>query len=115
MANRARGEVSLTIGDQAFTVCLTLGTLAELEDALKVESFNEVFTFPDKLSAKYIINFMKAVLRGNKLDESLADQLTIPQFKSFYADLIEVSGLVERKDAKDQSDGPLDGNGGSAG
>jgi hypothetical protein len=34
MANRRRGEVPLELGGQRYTLCLTLGALAELEDAL---------------------------------------------------------------------------------
>ncbi len=37
MANRRRGEVSLTLGGRRYTLCLTLGALAELEDALRAE------------------------------------------------------------------------------
>jgi hypothetical protein len=35
MANRRRGEVPLTLGGRGYTLCLTLGALAELEEALK--------------------------------------------------------------------------------
>lgn len=35
MANRRRGEVPLELGGQSYTLCLTLGALAELEDALR--------------------------------------------------------------------------------
>lgn len=34
MANRRRGEVPLDLGGRHYTLCLTLGALAELEDAL---------------------------------------------------------------------------------
>ena len=35
MANRIRGEVPLELAGQRYTLCLTLGALAELEGALK--------------------------------------------------------------------------------
>ncbi|MFD0934127.1 GTA-gp10 family protein, partial [Methylobacterium trifolii] len=35
MANRRRGEVPLDLGGERYTLCLTLGALAELEDALR--------------------------------------------------------------------------------
>ena len=35
MANRIRGEVPLTLGGRRYTLCLTLGALAELEAALQ--------------------------------------------------------------------------------
>ncbi len=34
MANRIRGEVAATFDGRVYTLCLTLGALAELEDAL---------------------------------------------------------------------------------
>lgn len=36
MANRRRGEVAATIAGRSYTLCLTLGALAELEDAFGV-------------------------------------------------------------------------------
>ena len=36
MPNPRRGEVALAIGDARYTLCLTLGALAELEDAFGV-------------------------------------------------------------------------------
>ena len=37
MPNRRRGEVALQLGDTRYTLCLTLGALAELEDAFGVQ------------------------------------------------------------------------------
>lgn len=36
MPNRRRGEVALEIGGRCYTLCLTLGALAELEDSFGV-------------------------------------------------------------------------------
>ena len=36
MANRRRGEAPLALGEARYTLCLTLGALAELEAALQV-------------------------------------------------------------------------------
>lgn len=36
MANRRRGEIAATIAGRPYTLCLTLGSLAELEDAFGV-------------------------------------------------------------------------------
>ncbi len=35
MANRRRGEVPLDLGGRRYTLCLTLGALADLEDSLR--------------------------------------------------------------------------------
>ena len=37
MPNRRRGEVALQLGDTRYTLCLTLGALAELEEAFGVQ------------------------------------------------------------------------------
>ena len=37
MPNRRRGEVALQLGETRYTLCLTLGALAELEDAFGVQ------------------------------------------------------------------------------
>lgn len=37
MANRRRGEVPLTLGGTRYTLCLTLGALADLEDSLRAD------------------------------------------------------------------------------
>lgn len=37
MANRRRGEIPLALGGRRYTLCLTLGALAELEEALRAE------------------------------------------------------------------------------
>ena len=42
MANRQRGEVDIEIDGKKFSVCMTLGALAELEDVLGVETAGEL-------------------------------------------------------------------------
>ncbi|WP_244472635.1 GTA-gp10 family protein, partial [Methylobacterium sp. Leaf89] len=42
MANRRRGEVALALGPERYTLCLTLGALAELEDALGAADLTEL-------------------------------------------------------------------------
>jgi hypothetical protein len=99
MANKARGEVDLRLGDETIPIVLDLGTLAEMEDALKVESFEQLFQMPEKITAKYLLAFIGAVLKGNALDPARAAEVRFPEFRAFYADLIEASGLAERKES----------------
>lgn len=42
MANKQRGEATIKIGDTEHTICLTLGALATLEDALSVTTAGEL-------------------------------------------------------------------------
>lgn len=66
MANRIRGEVPLELGGQRFTLCLTLGALAELEDALRTGDLAGLAErFGDgHLSTRDLIALLGAALRG---------------------------------------------------
>jgi hypothetical protein len=67
MANPARGEVVLRIGDSEHTLCLTLGALAEIE-ALPRDG--------QTLSAKTLIAILAALLRGGGSSLDVADLRT---------------------------------------
>ena len=65
-ANRRRGEISAELDGQAFTLCLTLGALAELETAYAADDLGalvEKFS-RGKLSALDMIRVIGAGLRG---------------------------------------------------
>ncbi|WP_238256613.1 gene transfer agent family protein, partial [Methylorubrum podarium] len=66
MANRRRGEVPLTLGAERYTLCLTLGALAELEDALGAGDLAGLAErFADgRLAARDVIALLGAALRG---------------------------------------------------
>lgn len=66
MANRIRGEVPLELGGQRYTFCLTLGALAELEDALRAGDLAGLAErFGDgKLATRDLIALLGAALRG---------------------------------------------------
>ena len=66
MPNRRRGEVALDLGDRRYTLCLTLGALAELEDAFGVESLDalaERFS-GGRLSSRDLVRILACGLRG---------------------------------------------------
>lgn len=66
MPNRRRGEVALTLGDTRYTLCLTLGALAELEDAFGVTDLSllaERFS-TGRLSSRDLLTILAAGLRG---------------------------------------------------
>lgn len=74
MPNRRRGEVALALGQQRYTLCLTLGALAELEDAFGVEdlaALAERFG-SGRLSARDLLTLLAAALRGG--GHALADE-----------------------------------------
>lgn len=66
MVNRYRGDAPLHVDGQALPMRLTLGALAELEDAFNVDSLpalGERFA-TGRLSARDIIRILAAGLRG---------------------------------------------------
>ena len=66
MANRRRGEVALQLGDKRYTLCLTLGALAELEEAFGVEdlmALAERFG-TGRLSSRDLLTLLAVALRG---------------------------------------------------
>ena len=65
-ANRRRGEIAATIDGRDCTLCLTLGALAELEDAFAVDDLSALAQrfSSGRLSARDLIRILGAGLRG---------------------------------------------------
>ncbi len=66
MVNRHRGETALMVAGESLPMRLTLGALAELEEAFAVESLPELGErfISGRLSARDIIRIIAAGLRG---------------------------------------------------
>lgn len=108
MVNRARGEVSVEIGGKAYTLAMTLGALAELEDAFGADGFEAVFdaTFA-KLGAKSVSKFISAVAAGNRVEiptDDIADMMPSDAI-AVVQRIIEASGMVERRAAEGDAAG----------
>lgn len=72
MVNRHRGEVSLHAGGETYTLCLTLGALAELEAAYGGEdilALAERFS-SGRLSSADALNLLEAALKGGGHDSA---------------------------------------------
>lgn len=66
MINPRRGEVAATIGGERYRLCLTLGSLAELEHAFGVEDLSALagrFS-QGRLAADDLVRLLGAGLRG---------------------------------------------------
>ncbi|OXE37549.1 MAG: hypothetical protein CGW95_01135 [Phenylobacterium zucineum] len=115
MANVARGEVELQVGGGAYHVALNLGTLAELEDAFGVDSFEDALNtvFTDKLSAKRLIKFLTALFKGNGIEitEEVTKHLRSiePQdlliISNVLLKMMNASGLSQSTEGGGQSEG----------
>lgn len=70
VANRQRGEIEATLDGQAYTLCLTLGALAELEASLATgDLMGLARRFEEgKLSAADAVKVISAGLRGGGTD-----------------------------------------------
>lgn len=66
MANRYRGEISARLDNRDWTLCLTLGALAELENAFEAKNLPELLEkfSSTSLSASDMIKIVCAGLRG---------------------------------------------------
>ncbi|MEM0907094.1 MAG: gene transfer agent family protein [Pseudomonadota bacterium] len=77
MPNRYRGEVGASLDGRAFTLCLTLGAIAELEAAFQADDMTALVDrfSSGKLSARDAITIIGAGLRGagnNVADDEVA-------------------------------------------
>ena len=75
MVNRHRGEVEALLGGERHTLCLTLGALAELEDAFGAQDMLALAQRFEagRLSARDAIRIIGAGLRGAGHDVSDAE------------------------------------------
>lgn len=66
MANARRGEVAATLAGRTYTLCLTLGSLAELEAAFGVDDMSRLSERfgAGRLSAADLVRLLGAGLRG---------------------------------------------------
>jgi len=105
-ANRRRGEVTAILDDRERTLCLTLGALAELEEAFGAQdmaALAERFS-SGRLSAHDLIRLVAAGLRGGGgkvSDDEVASMKAdggIAGFAAIAADLLEATfGTVDRQ------------------
>ena len=80
MPNRRRGEVGLELGGKRYTLCLTLGALAELEDAFDAPDLQALAArfAGGRLSGRDLIKLLGVALRGGGHDITDADVGALP-------------------------------------
>ena len=80
MPNRRRGEVGLDLGGARYRLCLTLGALAELEDAFEapdLQALGNRFA-GGRLSSRDLVKLLGVALRGGGHHISDADVAALP-------------------------------------
>ena len=80
MPNKRRGEVGLELGGERYTLCLTLGALAELEEAFAVEDLQSLAArfAGGRLSGRDLIKLLGVALRGGGHDLGDPDVAALP-------------------------------------
>lgn len=92
MVNRHRGEIEAVLDGRPYTLCLTLGALAELEDAFGAEDMLALAERFDagRLSARDAIRIIAAGLRGgaNEIEESRIAQMQADGGAAGFVDIV---------------------------
>ncbi len=73
MTNRIRGETPVTLGGKEYTLCLTLGALAEIEGGLGVKNLQEMDERLSRPSMGDLMVILCALLRGGGQDVTRED------------------------------------------
>lgn len=76
--NRARGETALTAGGVTYRLCLTLGALAEIEEALDVTGLAALGERMAEPRGADLIAVLAALLRGGGHDLDTEDVRRLP-------------------------------------
>lgn len=92
MVNRHRGEIEAMLGGERYTLCLTLGALAELEDAFgEADMLALAQRFEaGRLSARDAIRIIAAGLRGggHELSEPEVGRMQAESGAAGYVDIV---------------------------
>lgn len=116
MANRQRGEIAAELGGKTYTLCLTLGALAELENAFAASNVAGLAArFEDGgLCARDLIRIIGCGLRGagHPMSDAEAAGLSVegglPGYVAIAADLIGATFGAPERDAIPHPSGPQD-------
>ena len=76
--NPQRGEIALEIGGETRKLCLTLGALAEIEQALGCESLKDLSVRLKAISARDLHLVLAALLRGGGEAETASRLKNLP-------------------------------------
>lgn len=125
MANRHRGEVAAVLGGRPRVLVLTLGALAELEDAFGADDLAALGARFEsgRLSARDLIRILGAGLRGGgaEIDDAEVARLTmaggLPALAGLAAELIAATflppGAAAPRERHDGAGGPAEGGEGA--
>ena len=99
MPNRIRGDSELVVGNNRYTMRLTLGALAEIEDALGLSSLSNIATRLKTLATSDVAAVASALLRGGghalSADDVLKFECDLGSIVRAIAGAFQSAGLSE--------------------
>ena len=110
MANKARGEIAIKLGEETITLVLDIRSLAEIEEEFPGRSFIEVLAdalsgiSAGRVSAKLLIGIMRGCLRAQGHDPELTYQATALELGKVIAPLMMATGMFEATDRPPEPD-----------
>lgn len=113
--NRARGEVTLTVGETVYTLCMTLGAIAEIEDGLGVESLPEIEKKLQTAGSRTFAVLLCALARGGRHEELTVDDvrrwpITMTELSEAIYAAFRGAGAMTDGEAAADSGAPSPGN-----
>jgi hypothetical protein len=108
MPNRIRGEAALNAGGAGYTLLLTLGALAEIEDGLGLTDLSQVASRLKTVRAADLAIVVAALLRGGGHAMQPADVLRLPcdlgTLVAAVAAAFDAAGLAPPRDGEGASE-----------
>lgn len=111
MANKQRGEATIEGPEgKKFTICLTLGAVAEIEEQMGVESLSEISGVFEKAKMRDLITILVALLHGGGNKEITADDMMswpmdMGKIMSGIRDAFSNAGFGEAEESEDTEAG----------
>lgn len=107
MANKARGEVDITLAGKTYPCALSLGALAEIADALGVETFQDIMEAMGEFTPKRGLAFLTGLLRGNghEVDAQAIRDVTIDDLQAWMTALMRATQPPEGADRPQKGGG----------
>lgn len=92
IANKARGEVAVTVAGGEYTLCLSLGALARIETALELDSLEE---FGERMSRPRVADLLAVfeALAGVDLDADGLPAGAVEEIAAAITAAVEASGM----------------------
>lgn len=106
--NRARGVTLLQVGGKTYRLAMTMNALAEIEDALQVDSLPDVEAALGKAGTRQMGAVLAALINAGEGKPTITAEecrrlpLTIPQFSAALISALSASGAMSDDEASDE-------------